>query len=151
MRIYLVGMPASGKSYWGKRVASHYKLNFLDLDAFLEKKLGQSITQVFQKKGEAFFREKEQETLYQTQQFTNTIIATGGGTPCFFDNMAFIKKEGWSIFIDVSLEIIVNRLKVDVARPMFQEKTDEELENYVENLYQKRISYYQQADFHFQP
>lgn len=151
MRIYLLGMPASGKSYWGKKVADHHKLNFLDLDNFLEENLGKSITQVFQEKGEEFFRRKEQETLHQSKEFTNTIISTGGGTPYFFDNMDFIKKEGWSIFINVSLEIIIERLKMDENRPMFQEKTEVELENYVQNLYQKRIGYYQQADFTFQP
>ena len=87
MRIYLIGLPGSGKTTLGKQVAKALNLTFIDMDEKIEQTEGKSISEIFSKEGEAYFRDIERAMLHQVAQEENCIISTGGGAPCFFDNM----------------------------------------------------------------
>jgi len=148
MRIYLLGFMASGKTSLGKRLASQLKLNFLDLDSFIEQNEKQTIAEIFSQKGETTFREIEQITLKQTLNFENIIISTGGGTPCFFDNINFINANGLSIYLKISAKMLASRLKQSrTKRPLISNKTDTELDLFVEQILATRELFYAKAHF----
>ena len=87
MPVYLIGLPGSGKTTMGKQLASILEIPFFDLDAEIENQAGKSIPELFKEEGEDFFREKERSCLRSFLNRDNFILATGGGTPCFFDNL----------------------------------------------------------------
>jgi shikimate kinase len=87
MRIFLIGFMGCGKSTIGKKLAKTLSCKFIDLDKYIERKTGESIQQIFKEKGEKYFRVLETESLMEICESDNLVIATGGGTPCFFDNM----------------------------------------------------------------
>jgi shikimate kinase len=148
-RIYLVGMPASGKSTLGQSLARKLSLQFKDLDEVIVSMTGKSIPQLFSTLGEAYFRKAEREALQQTLQLEKTVIATGGGTPCFFDNMDFINHNGLSIWAQASLEELEGRLnKALTQRPMFAGKSPAQIREILRQLLENRLPYYQQAQLH---
>ena len=138
----------SGKSLLGKRLAEKLGWNFIDLDEMLEKGEQMTISEIFSKRGESVFRELEAKYLRSTQEAANTIIATGGGTPCFFDNLTWMKETGITIYLQASPSTLLERLKDGIAhRPLLNGKTDEELVEYIEDLLFKREPYYNQANY----
>ena len=110
MRLYLIGFMASGKSTFGKCLAKQNAQRFIDLDEQIEQRIGMSISAFFEKKGEAAFRKIESDVLKETVDLEDCIIATGGGTPCFSDNLAWMKKNGTTLWLNIPLEILVKRL-----------------------------------------
>lgn len=148
MKIFLIGMPGCGKSSLGKQLADTLNLPFVDLDDVIVEKENQNIPEIFAGKGEDYFRIKERKALHSTNDVYNEfVMATGGGAPCFFDNMAFINKNGISIFIDVDPHIIVNRLTShDIEeRPLFGNIEHNDLAKDLEKKLETRKPYYQQA------
>jgi shikimate kinase len=148
LKIVLVGMPGSGKSTFGKQLAQQLNFAFIDLDHVIEKESGKSIAEIFQQDGEGKFRELE--SLYLEKCLRGVegfILATGGGTPCFNDNMDLINKESVSIFLDVSLNEIYLRLHKDQSgkRPMFAGLDEGEIILKLKNLLTEREGYYRQA------
>jgi shikimate kinase len=146
--IYLIGMPSSGKSTLGKPLAKALRYQFVDMDEWIESQEGLWISEIFQLKGEAFFREKERETLRKFPLNQGFVIATGGGTPCFFDNMDYIKATGKSIFLDVSPEQLWTRMLKSESnhRPLFDTKNMEQLRIDLQTRYRQRLPFYQRAD-----
>ena len=100
--IYLLGFMGSGKSFFGKYLSKKFNLNYLDLDEFIEASLNFSIPQIFSSIGEEGFRKTEANLLRKTVDFKQNIISCGGGTPCFHDNMKWIKDHGISIYLKTS-------------------------------------------------
>ncbi|NJK84331.1 MAG: shikimate kinase [Saprospiraceae bacterium] len=148
MRIFLIGFMGSGKSHNGKKLAKALNYNFIDLDDYIEEKAGKSIEEIFQQAGESYFRHLEQECLKSMTQFDDIVISTGGGAPCFSDNMAWIKKNGISIFLNPSVNILLHRLLPRTAhRPLLKGKSSEELYQYIHNKLEERVAFYNQADF----
>jgi len=146
--IFLIGMPAVGKSTLGEQIAQKYALQFIDMDKYIEKTQGQSIPEIFSERGEAFFRKIEAESLKQLTKTQNTVIATGGGTPCFYDNISLMLEWGEVIFLDFPLAQISNRISQNPqSRPMFVGKTSEEIASKVQELYTHRSPYYQKAHY----
>ncbi|MCS7004248.1 MAG: shikimate kinase [Cytophagales bacterium] len=146
-RIYLIGMPASGKTSLGKAVASLLNYSFFDLDNIIEEQEGISVQQIFAQKGEEYFRWKEREVLHATLP-NRAIIACGGGTPCFFDNMAFIKQNGISFFLDETVENLLENLKEQQGkRPLLNGLSTEELKQTLRTKLQQRLPYYLMADY----
>jgi shikimate kinase len=148
MRIYLVGFMGSGKTHWGKLLSRHLSMPFYDLDeeiALIEKL---SVQQIFHEKGEEYFRVKEQEVLEAlTEDHQSVIISTGGGTPCFFNNIDFMKKKGRVIWLNTSVPLLVQRLLRDKhSRPLIKNISDTELQSFIVKKLQGRKFYYEQAD-----
>ena len=146
-------MPSSGKSTFGKSIAKKLNYAFLDLDSLIEKNNNASIPQIFAQKGEDFFREEEQKALQTTFDLEKTIIATGGGTPCFFDNLDKMKSTGIVCFLNVELETLAKRTfeaqqKQKNNRPLFKDATSfEELYQLISQKWKDRKEFYQQAHF----
>lgn len=109
--IFLVGFMGSGKSYWGSRLAKKIEYDFVDLDTLIEQKTGLSIPEIFALHGEDGFRLQEQDCLHSlAERLQPAVIATGGGTPCFFDNMDWMNKHGFTLWLDTPVDTLVERL-----------------------------------------
>ena len=108
--IYLVGMPSSGKSTLGKELAKNIGYSFMDMDKLIETREQKTVSEIFSNFGEAHFREIEKKTLRGFQPDQSMVIATGGGIPCFNDNMDFIKQNGVSVFLNVDVNDLAKRL-----------------------------------------
>ena len=138
---------ASGKSTIGKKLANKLGLPFIDLDKEIEASQKQTIRSLMYQSGEENFRQIEKETLQKLiQQNENIVISTGGGTPCFFDNMERMNAAGITIYLEVEIPTLVNRLmnsKTD--RPLIWGKTKPELTQYAEALMEKRNPFYSLA------
>ncbi len=148
MLIYLIGMPGSGKSTVAKKLAKKLKYSFYDLDNMIEKEIAMSISKYFERYSEEEFRNIEREMLHKSFKLSNAVVATGGGTPCFFDNISEINKHGLSIYLKASTALIISRLNVGqkAQRPLLSNyKTPEEMHLQLTNLYNGRKRFYEQA------
>ena len=146
MRIYLIGYMGCGKSTLGRLLASTLNLSFIDLDNFLEEKYFQKIPQIFEEEGESGFRKKEQNVLHEVSAFDDIIVATGGGAPCFFDNMEVMNNSGLCIFLDLDTASLVNRLiHAKTERPIIKGKSTDELYHFIEEMMLKRRPFYEKA------
>ena len=109
--IFLIGLPGSGKSTFGKALSSALNLNHVDLDQLIESKNNKSIDALFEIHGEAYFREIERNTLQELLKKSSTdILSCGGGTPCFYDNMSIMNAAGLTVFLDIPVATIVKRV-----------------------------------------
>jgi len=148
MRIYLIGYMGSGKSTLGRELASRLNLSFLDMDQFIEERYLKTVPDIFREEGEIRFREKEQACLREISVMEDVVVATGGGAPCFFDNMEFMNLTGCCVFLDVEPGELVIRLKRgDVIRPLIQEKPAEELVQTIEEMMRRRRPFYEKARY----
>jgi shikimate kinase len=147
--IFLIGMPSSGKSTLGRHLAKELNFTFVDMDERIEARECATIPEIFKLKGEEYFRKIETEVLKQIKPNQQLVISTGGGVPCFFDNMGFIKTNGISIFLDVPPSILAKRILNSTVnnRPLIDKnKSESEVLHDIENRYQNRLKFYQQAD-----
>ena len=153
MRVYLLGFMSSGKTKNGKTLAENMNMDFIDLDGWIEEEESMSVNDIFAEKGADAFRKLEKKYLTQSAELENTIISCGGGTPCFFDNIDFIKKNGTSVFINPSPKTIFDRLikKGKEKRPLIKDMDDDVLYQYICEKLEKRLPYYTQADWTFSP
>ena len=151
MKLYFVGMPGSGKSTIGKKVAKELKLDFYDLDKVIVKKEGKSISEIFQENGEDFFRELEAKYLKELTEKKGTfVLACGGGTPCHYNNMDLMNKSGMTIYLEMSNEAVLARVKQsDNKRPLFANQSDEEMLETITKLANQRIPFYQKAQLSY--
>jgi shikimate kinase len=149
MRIYFIGFMGSGKSYWGKQLSEKLKVPFFDLDEKIVEDTGQSIVEMFQMQGEEYFRVREKDVLHRLTQNNKTfVMACGGGTPCFYNNIDFLKKNGIVIWLSTSTETLYNRLiKEKDQRPLINRFSDNELKSYIIKKISSRKIYYRQANF----
>ena len=145
--IVLIGFMGSGKSTVGKLLASAMHMEFVDLDSFIEKEQNCTIKEMFAQHGEAYFREVESKALFELlSRPQKIIISTGGGAPCYHNNIELIRKNSLSIYLKVGSVRLVDRLKNDTQRPLIQNKTDKELLSFVKSTLKNREQYYSQAD-----
>lgn len=149
MRIFLIGFMASGKSSVGKKLANKMNLPFVDLDNYIEEKHGTTIRLIIYEKGQDVFREYEKEALREViDKYSNAVISTGGGAPCFYDNMDLMKKSGETVYLEVDIPTLVDRLmhsKKD--RPLIWGKTRDDLTVYAKELLERRQGYYVNANY----
>ena len=145
-RIYLIGYMGSGKSSALKQLGKLLSWETYDLDHLFEERYKISVQDFFHKYDETAFRKLESQLLKETVKYENAIIATGGGTPCFYDNMEWMNANGTTIFIKVSPKTAVNRL-IDSKkkRPLIEGKSEQELLEYVEQHYSERMPFYEKA------
>ncbi|HQQ98241.1 MAG TPA: shikimate kinase [Cyclobacteriaceae bacterium] len=148
MKIFLIGLPGSGKSTVGKQLALTMKLPFVDLDDEIERSEGMSIPTLFKQKKEDYFRRAESALLTQwCGREDDFVMATGGGAPVFFDNMARMNAVGITVFLDVPAAEIARRVAASGRndRPLLQKADAEAMKDQVEFMRSQRIRHYQQA------
>ena len=144
--VFLIGYMGVGKTTVGKLLSIDLGMEFIDLDKYIEKRYRKSIPELFEKKGEAGFRKIECEMLREIATFQNVLISTGGGAPCFFDNMNLMNKMGITIYIKASVDQLVSRLLSSKnVRPLVQNKTPDELREFVKQHLAQRENYYSKA------
>ena len=148
MKIFLVGLPGSGKTTLGAEIAKKLDLPFVDLDYDIARIEKRSIASIFESEGEARFRELESQHLKNwCDRKEDFLMATGGGTPCFYANIDLMNKVGVSVSLDTSVEVIAKRMKNTELgrRPLFADQTVETIAGRVSQMRRERICYYQQA------
>ena len=144
--IFLIGYMGSGKSTLGRKLAQAMNVEFLDLDILIEKGLGLKINEIFLQKGEKFFREKERDYLTNYCFDRQAIVATGGGTACFFDNNNRMNSKGITIYLKVTCHELVRRLQFNDNRPLlFKNKLN--LKDFVNNQIIERERYYKKSQY----
>jgi shikimate kinase len=149
MKIFLIGMMGSGKSHWCRKLAKKMKCGAYDLDFLIETYEDNTIAEIFGEFGEAHFRKAEAKILRWFGEKKSYVLATGGGTPCFLDNMQWMNKNGITIWIDEPVEVLVERLKPEKAhRPLIKDLTDEELNYFLAVKLKEREPFYSQATYH---
>ena len=148
MRIFLIGFMGSGKTHWGIKIAEKLKIPFYDLDAVIVNSEGMSISEIFSNKGEEYFRYMEKQTLENlVTKEENFVLSAGGGTPCFFNNIDFMKRNGKVLWLNTSLEALNQRLlKEKMSRPLLKGITEAGLRSYIIRKLSERKMYYEQAD-----
>lgn len=149
-RIYLIGYMGAGKTTLGAPLAKKLGLSFIDIDKFIEKRYHKSINELFTVYGEKEFRNIEKKILKEVSEFENVVISTGGGTPCFSNNMDLMKSTGLTVFLDVSQSTLFSRLKQGKhKRPKLRDKNDEELRDYINLSLSERIDVYRRCSISF--
>jgi shikimate kinase len=146
-KIFLIGFMGSGKSTTGKKLASHLKWTFIDLDEKIENMTGMKIRDIFSEKGEAFFRRTESEVLQGMASESNAVISTGGGTPCFGNNMDFMLRTGITVYLRMTPARLKNRLAGSSdRRPLLKDIGKEDLEEYIAGKLSEREKWYSRAE-----
>lgn len=147
MKIFLMGMPGSGKSTAGKKLAARLSFAFTDLDKFIEEKYQANIAQLFSQEGEAIFREKEKACLEEVAAHGgDRVIALGGGTPCFHTNLSVINAAGISVYLKMPAAALLKRILQGAGeRPMFRNMNEELIQKKLVSLLAEREQFYSQA------
>ena len=145
MMIFLVGFMGSGKTTLGKRLARLLGYAFVDLDKVIEERAGVSVSRYFRDHGEDAFRQLERECLQAGLPARKTVVATGGGAPCYFDNMDWMNRHGVTVYLMLSPKALASRLKGSQDRPLIAGMSGAELIAYIEGKLAERESYYKKA------
>ena len=150
MKLFLIGLLGSGKSVLGKEIAQLLNLPFIDLDDVLEEQQGMTISEIFSARGEAHFRVIESKALRKQSERHEFVMSTGGGTPCFHDNISFINQAGTSVFLNTPVSEIVKRLQAEQrkSRPLLANVPDDQLQPTLEAMLQNRLRFYSKAHIH---
>ena len=144
--IFLIGFMGNGKTYWGKLWAAKSGLQFFDLDDLIETEEGKTITEIFEQNGEAYFRQRESAVLKTFTQKTNCIVACGGGTPCFNNNMQWMNDNGITVYLAATPDDIFKRvINEQEKRPLIKNFSPEELMRFIENKLKEREPVYTMA------
>jgi len=144
--LFLLGFMGAGKSYLGQKLASERGLPFYDLDQLIENQTGSSIPAIFESLGADAFRQLEATQLRALAQVPPGIVAVGGGTPCFYNNMDWMNAQGQTVYIKVPVPVLLARLEKESGqRPVLAGKVGADLERFVVELLEERAIYYEQA------
>jgi len=148
MRIFLIGFMGCGKTHWGKQMSQKLQMPFFDLDSLIEEREGKTVTEIFAEMGEEYFRMLEKDVLYMiTESHPTFVMACGGGAPCFFNNIDYMKSRGTTVWINCSTDCLYSRLvKEKEKRPLIKNIPDNELRSYIIKKYSDRKIFYQQAN-----
>ena len=147
MKIFLVGFMGSGKSHWGRRLGEKIGIPFFDLDELIVNAENLSISEIFEKYGEEYFRLKEKGMLTTVTETNPTfVMASGGGTPCYFNNIEYMNSMGTTVWINTPLHILHERLlKEKDKRPLLRGLSDQQLTGFIAKKFGDRKIYYEQA------
>lgn len=141
MKVYIVGFMGAGKTTIGQELARRLDVPFFDLDELVESAEGMPVKEIFAEKGEPYFRRRERDLLRTTRWLERGVVATGGGTFTFEENLRFIKSEGFSVYLFAPFSILKSRIGDKAAeRPMFRD------EHATQELYLHRLKFYDQSD-----
>ncbi|MBQ9201800.1 MAG: shikimate kinase [Bacteroidales bacterium] len=147
-RIFLIGYMGAGKSRLGRMLAEALGWSFVDLDVFIEEKYAQKIPSLFESRGEEGFRLIERECLHEVAEFKRAVISTGGGTPCYADNMEYMNRSGETLYLKVAVPELLRRLlspKSQGKRPLLAGLSPEQMEEKIVRMLQLREPYYLRA------
>jgi shikimate kinase len=146
--LFLIGFMGSGKSYWGNKLSAVSKMPFIDLDDQISKQVGKTIPEIFVDQGETGFRTLERNQLLQISTLESpTIIATGGGTPCFFDNLDIMKAWGITVYLKATQELLATRLLPQkTGRPLISGIDNPDLPAFIQEKLDQREPFYLKAD-----
>lgn len=144
--IYIIGFMGSGKSTVGRKLASHLNWSFIDLDKKIEEIAGQTIPEIFSQHGEEYFRSVESKTLKSLGSETNTVISTGGGSPCYADNMDHMIESGLTIYLKMTpLQLMKRLIDAKGERPLIKGLKDESLLSFIKEKLAIREKCYERA------
>lgn len=151
IRIILVGYMGAGKTTIGKVLAKELGLSFFDIDWFIENRFCRTVSQLFAERGEEGFRKIEREMLHEIAEFEDVVISAGGGTPCFFDNMDYMNRQGRTVYLKAAPEVLYSHLQAGRRkRPLLAGKSDEEMKAYIVRSLAEREPFYSQAQCTFE-
>jgi shikimate kinase len=146
MKIFLIGFMGSGKSTLGRKLAQKLGYTFVDLDERMCAYKGKTIPELFSSLGEAGFRKLEQEVLHSTEKENEVVVSTGGGTPCFFDNMDWMNQQGKTIYLHVPAKALASRIEhAKTDRPLIAGRKGEALLHFIDDKLKEREVFYQKA------
>lgn len=144
--VYLIGFMGSGKTTAGKALASRSGWSFIDLDKKIENHTGKSVPDIFFEHGEDYFRKVESEVLVNIKASENTVVATGGGTPCYNENMEYMINSGVTVYLQMTPEKLFKRLADSRAeRPLIKDLQNEELQSFIEHKLAEREKFYMRS------
>ncbi len=144
--VMLIGYMGAGKTSVGKVLAQRLGMQFYDLDWYIEERYRKKICEIFAERGEDGFRQLERKMLHEVAEFENIVLALGGGTPCFFDNMDYLNRCGITVFFDASPQTVVQHLKISrTVRPLLRDKQGDELLSFVAGQIASRMPFYSKA------
>ena len=142
-RIIILGYMGSGKTTIGHALSKELSLPFYDLDWYIESRMRQSVKQLFDSMGEEGFRKIERNMLHEVAEFENVIVSCGGGTPCFFDNMDYLNRQGDTVYLKATPDVLFRHLKMGkTVRPLLLGKTPEEVRAFIGEQLREREPYY---------
>ncbi|HPD59101.1 MAG TPA: shikimate kinase [Paludibacteraceae bacterium] len=146
-RIFLIGYMGAGKTTIGEQLAERLGYKFLDMDHVIEEKMQQSVSQIFSEKGEEEFRRLERECLEEISTEQNVVVATGGGAPCFYDNMERMNAYGLTVYLCLSPEQLQERLELSHKnkRPLLAQREGKELLDFIRQNLSEREPFYRKA------
>jgi shikimate kinase len=146
MKIFLIGFMGSGKTYWGSRWAAKYDLPFIDLDERVAQIENKTIAEIFERDGEEYFREVETACLKKNPGKDNFIMACGGGTACYNNNMLWMNENGTTVYLSASPQVLYKRLMDEKdKRPLLKKIHPDELIPFIKRKLQEREPFYRQA------
>jgi shikimate kinase len=147
MKIFLIGFMGAGKTHWGRQLSAKLGLPFFDLDEQITTHAGKSIAEIFEEEGEELFRLQEKDVLHIiTESHDSFIMACGGGSPCYFNNIEYMNRAGTTVWIHASLDVLFNRLITErEKRPLIRKLNEDQLRNYIQKKFADRRIYYEQA------
>jgi shikimate kinase len=148
--VILTGMPGSGKSSLGFSLSKLMNLPFVDTDYYIIQKEKKTISDIFAEQGEDNFRKLEKQALLEIIEHPSSVISTGGGMPCFFNNIDIMNEFAVTVYLEVMPHKLFEHLKNDRKRPLIRGKTAEELMDYINTSMSQRRPYYEQADITIQ-
>lgn len=147
LRVILIGYMGAGKTTIGKQLAKELGVTFYDLDWYIETRMRKKVPEIFAERGEEGFRTIERNMLHEVAEFENVVISCGGGTPCFFDNMEYLNRQGTVVYLKCTPDVLFKHLKMGKGvRPLLVGKNDEELLAFITEQLAKREEYYLQAN-----
>ncbi len=148
MKIFLIGFMGSGKTHWGRLLSEKLGIRFFDLDEQVTEHAGKTIPEIFSAEGEEQFRLLEKDVLHIiTESHDNFVMACGGGSPCYFNNIEYMNTAGTTVWINTPQDTLHKRLVVEKdKRPLIKDLTDEQLRNFIQKKFSDRRIYYEQAD-----
>lgn len=145
-RIILLGYMGAGKTTVGKALSKDLGMMFYDLDWYIENRMHMTVKEIFDEKGEEGFRKIESNMLHEVAEFEDVIISCGGGTPCFFDNMDYMNRQGETIYLKATPDVLYKHLKMGrTVRPLLLNKTPDEVREFVGKQLAERETYYNKA------
>ncbi|MCM1348969.1 MAG: shikimate kinase [Firmicutes bacterium] len=144
--IFIIGFMGSGKSTFGRALARELKRDFIDLDNYIEKRFHANIRDIFATRGEDGFRDLERRMLNEVSEFEDVVVACGGGTPCFFNNVDLMNRRGFTVLLTATHATLLSRLKIGrKRRPLIVSMSDDELAAYITEALEKRMPFYAKA------